>query len=160
MEGKRRVEVINTVNAQVSIRLIDLHFDHTWQKKNDKFMIDFDLLEQMLYDNGTRTIFEDGVLYIKDMQTKIDLGLEPEGAEEPENIVILEESQMKRYMTVMPFHDFKENMDKMSNEQALALVQYAIKNKLVDFDKFEYLQKRTGVDAYRAIKMEKEAEEG
>lgn len=160
MEGKRRVEVINTANAQVSIRLIDLHFDHTWQKKNDKFMIDFDLLEQMLYDNGTRTIFEDGVLYIKDMQTKIDLGLEPEGAEEPENIVILEESQMKRYMTVMPFHDFKENMDKMSNEQALALVQYAIKNKLVDFDKFEYLQKRTGVDAYRAIKMEKEAEEG
>lgn len=160
MEGKRRVEVINTANAQVSIRQIDLHFDHTWQKKNDKFMIDFDLLEQMLYDNGTRTIFEDGVLYIKDMQTKIDLGLEPEGAEEPENIIVLEESQMKRYMTVLPLHEFKENLDKMSNEQCLALVQFAIKNKTVDFDKFEYLQKRTGVDAYRAIKMEKEAEEG
>ena len=160
MEGKKRVEVINTANAQVSIKQIDLHFDHTWQKKGDKFLIDQDLLEQMLYDNGTRTIFEDGILYIKDMPTKIELGLEPEGADEPQNIIVLDEGQMKRYMTVLPIREFKENMDKVSNEQCLALVQYAIKNKIVDFDKFEYLQKRTGIDAYRAIKMEKEAEEG
>jgi len=66
---------------------------------------------------------------------------------------------MKRYMTVMPYHDFKEKMDKVSREQCIVLVQYAIANKIIDFDKFKYLQERTDIDPLRAIQMEQEAKE-
>jgi predicted methyltransferase len=159
MEGRKMVEIVSTVNAQVSIVLREFHFDHTWRKKGDKYKIDFDLLQQMMYDNGTRAMFEDGTLYIQDMQTKIDLDLEPQDAVEPENIIVLDEAQMKRYMTVMPYHDFKEKMDKVSREQCIAVVQYAIANKIIDFDKFKYLQERTDIDPLRSIQMEQEAKE-
>jgi hypothetical protein len=50
------------------------------------------------------------------MEVKKEYGLEPENAEEPVNIIILNEAQMKRYLTVMPFRDFKEGLDKVSND--------------------------------------------
>lgn len=159
MEGKRMVEIVSTVNAQVSIVQREYHFDHTWRKRGDKYKIDYDLLQQMMYDNGTRAMFEDGTLYIEDMQTKIDLDLEPQDATEPENIIVLSEAQMKRYLTVMPIHDFKKEMDKVSNEQCIVVTQYAIDHNMVDLPKFEYLKQRTGIDALRAIQMNQEAKE-
>ena len=43
MEGKRMVEIVSTVNAQVSIVQREYHFDHTWRKRGDKYKIDYDL---------------------------------------------------------------------------------------------------------------------
>lgn len=159
MEGKKMVEIVNMINAQVSIVLKEFHFDHTWRKKGDKYKIDFDLLQQMMYDNGTRTMFEDGTLYIQDLEVKKELDLEPQDAEEPQNIIVLDDSQIKRYMTVMPYHEFKANMDKVSNEQCMTVVQYAITNKILDVEKFKYLKERTGVDALKSIQMNEDAKE-
>lgn len=156
MEGNKKIEVVNTINAQVGIKIQDLHFNHTWLKKGDKFAIPFELLEQILFDTGSRNMFENGTLYINDMQAKIELGLEPEGAIEPENIIVLDDAQRKRYMTVLPVHEFKQKLADLSMDQATALAQYAIENKLIDFDKCDMLKTMTGIDIIKSIEYNRE----
>lgn len=157
MEGK--IVITNMVNAQVTVNLRDMHFVHTWEKKGDKFNVTQETLEYMMYDNGVRYMFETGILYVEDLEAKIKVGLEPEGATEPVNIIVLTEAQKKRLMTIMPIYDFKTELEKVSNEQVIGLAQYAIQNRYADFDKFEYIKARTGIDCLKAIQMEKEAKE-
>lgn len=150
MEGK--VVITNMVNAQVGINLPDIHFKHTWEKRGDKFTVSHEIFEAMMYNNGARNIFAEGILYTEDMEVKKEFGLEPEDAEEPVNIIVLNEAQMKRYLTVMPFRDFKENLEKVSQEQLLLLVQYAIDNKIMaDIEKINYLRDKTGISILKAI---------
>lgn len=150
MEGK--VTIINTVNARVGIDLPDIHFTHTWAKKGDKFSVSHEIFDSMMYDSGARNIFEQGILYTEDMEVKKEYGLEPEDAMEPVNIIILSDAQMKRYLTVMPFHDFKEGLAKVSNEQIVLLAQFAIDNKITpDIDKMMYIRERAGIDIYKVI---------
>ena len=150
MEGK--VVITNMVNAQVGINLPDIHFKHTWEKRGDKFTVSHEIFEAMMYNNGARNIFAEGILYTEDMEVKKEFGLEPEDAEEPVNIIVLSEAQMKRYLTVMPFRDFKENLEKVSQEQLLLLVQYAIDNKIMaDIEKINYLRDKTGISILKAI---------
>lgn len=157
MEGK--IVITNMVAAQVTVNLQDMHFNHTWDKKGDKFNVTEEILEYMMYDNGVRYMFENGILYVEDMSAKIKVGLEPEGATEPVNIIILTDAQKKRLMTTMPLFDFKKELEKVSNEQVIALAQYAIENRCADLDKFDYIKARTGIDCLKAIQMEKEAKE-
>ena len=158
MEGK--VVIVNTVNARVGITLPDIHFTHTWLKKGDKFSVPHDIFDAMMYDTGSRNMFEEGILYTEDMEVKKEYGLEPEDVEEPVNIIILNEAQMKRYLTVMPFHDFKEGLEKVSNEQIVLLAQYAIDNKITpSIDKKKYIQDRATIDIYKVIEENQKDEE-
>lgn len=150
MEGK--VTITNMVNAQVGINLPDIHFKHTWEKRGDKFTVSHEIFEAMMYNNGARNIFAEGILYTEDMGVKKEFGLEPEDAEAPVNIIVLNEAQMKRYLTVMPFRDFKENLEKVSQEQLMLLVQYAIDNKIMaDIEKVNYLREKTSISILKAI---------
>lgn len=150
MEGK--VVITNMINAQVGITLPDIHFKHTWERRGDKFTVSHDIFEAMMYNNGARNMFRKGILYTEDMGVKKEFGLEPEDAEEPVNIIILNEAQMKRYLTVLPIYDFKESLAKVSKEQLLLLTQYAIDNKIMaDVEKATYLREKTGISIYKAI---------
>lgn len=150
MEGK--VTIVNTINARVGVTLPEFHFSHTWLKKGDKFAVSHDIFDAMMYDTGTHNMFEKGILYTEDMGVKKEYGLEPEDATEPVNIIVLTEAQMKRYLTVMPFHDFKEELSKVSNEQIAELAQYAIRNKITPaIDKKKYIQERAMIDIYKVI---------
>lgn len=158
MEGK--VTIVNTINARVGVTLPDIHFSHTWLKKGDKFSVSHDIFDAMMYDTGSHNMFEKGILYTEDMEVKKEYGLEPEDAEEPVNIIILNEAQMKRYLTVMPFHDFKEGLEKVSNEQIVLLAQYAIDNKITpSIDKKKYIQDRATIDIYKVIEENQKDEE-
>lgn len=151
MEGK--VTITNMINAQVCINLPEIHFRHTWEKRGDKFSVSGEIFDTMMYNNGARHIFEQGILYIEDMGVKKEYGLEPEDATEPVNIIVLNEAQMKRYLTVMPFRDFKAELEKVSNEQQVLLAQYAIDNKImIDIEKALYLEERTHINVIEAIK--------
>ena len=67
---------------------------------------------------------------------------------------------MKRYLTVMPFHDFKEGLEKVSNEQIVLLAQYAIDNKITpSIDKKKYIQDRATIDIYKVIEENQKDEE-
>lgn len=158
MEGK--VTIVNTINARVGIDLPDIHFSHTWAKKGDKFTVTHDIFDAMMYDTGAHNMFEKGILYTEDMEVKKEYGLEPEDAEEPVNIIILSEAQMKRYLSVMPFRDFKAELDKVSDEQVVLLAQYAIANKITpDINKKKYIQDRAMIDIYKVIEENQRDEE-
>ena len=156
---KEMVTVISTVNGVVGIYLPDLHFKQEWVRKGQRQKIDKDLLQDIMYDPGSEYMFRTGMLYIEDMDIKKEIGLEPEEATEPVNIIVLDEKQLNRYLTVMPLHEFKENVKKLSIEQAKNLVDYAVQKETITFDKAEFLEKVTGLNAMSMIQLNRKNKE-
>ena len=156
---KEMVTVISTVNGMVGIYLPDLRFKKEWTRKGQRQKIDKDLLQDIMYDPGSEYMFRTGMLYIEDMNIKKEIGLEPEEATEPVNIIILDEQQLHRYLTVMPLHEFKENVKKLSIEQAKNLVDYAVQKETITFDKAEFLEKITGLNAMSMIQLNRKNKE-
>ena len=93
------------------------------------------------------------------MDVKIELGLEPEGATEPENIIILNDAQRQRLLTVAPIRDLKEMLGKISYEQAQELTEYAIDHEITDINRCEVLKTATGVDVIKAVLLRRQAKE-
>lgn len=156
---KEMVTVVSTVNGLVGICLPDLRFKKEWARKGQKQQIDKDLLQDIMYDPGSEYMFRTGMLYIEDMDIKKEIGLEPEDATEPVNIIVLDEKQLNRYLTVMPLHEFKENVKKLSIEQAKNLVDYAVQKESITFDKAEFLEKITGLNAMSMIQLNRKNKE-
>ena len=156
---KEMVTVISTVNGVVGIYLPDLRFKKEWTRKGQRQKIDKDLLQDIMYDPGSEYMFRTGMLYVEDMNIKKEIGLEPEEATEPVNIIILDEQQLHRYLTVMPLHEFKENVKKLSIEQAKNLVDYAVQKETITFDKAEFLEKITGLNVMSMIQLNRKNKE-
>ena len=156
---KEMVAVISTVNGVVGIYSPDLRFKKEWTRKGQRQKIDKELLQDIMYDPGSEYMFRTGMLYIEDMDIKKEIGLEPEEATEPVNIIVLDEKQLNRYLTVMPLHEFKENVKKLSIEQAKNLVDYAVQKETITFDKAEFLEKVTGLNAMSMIQLNRKNKE-
>lgn len=152
MEKRRMVIVTNAVGHSVSISNRELNFRRKWDHKGDKKRIDYDVLEELLYNRGVETLFKEGYLVIDNLQDAQDLGLEPIEATEPTNIITLTDFQRNRLLTVAPLKEFMETLDKLSTVQAEELAQYAIDNKVGDLERYELLKKKTGLDVITVIK--------
>ena len=122
--------------------------------------IDLEILEQAIYDPGVEYMFRQGILAIDDMEVKKFLGLEPEDATEPENIIILTDAQRKRYLTVAPISELKEIMKSISYEQRLEMANYAIENNLDSVDRAEVIKSFTDIDVISAIRIKRQEKEG
>lgn len=156
---EKKIKVKNLVNGRVGITLPDLRLNVNWDRKGQTRTIDFDILQEALYDYGTEYMFREGMLGIDDMETKIALGLEPEGATEPQNIIVLDDAKMKRMMTVMPLHEFKKDVAELPREQVLNLVDYAVAHEYSDINKCDVLKDITGIDIISAIRLNREDKE-
>ena len=154
-----KVEVFCEQNATVGIDVPDLKLSRTWNGKGTMHRIDFGTLEEALYNPGVAYMFEHGILYIKDMDQKKRLGLEPEDATQPENIIVLTDAQRERYLTVVPLQEFKDLVKKLSKEQAEELANYAVKHEIMDANKAKTLKDKTGIDVLRAIIINQKSEE-
>ena len=115
MENK--VKIVSLVSGRVVLSVPELRLKRVWDKKGAVKIIPFDQLQEALYEPGVTELFEGGCLGIDDMEQKIALGLEPEGAEEPVNIITIDDAQRKRYLTVLPFVEFKEKIKELPREQ-------------------------------------------
>ena len=153
MEDK--VKVVNLISSRVNIDLPDVRLKRVWERKGAVKTIPFDQLEEAMYHPGVEALFKEGMLGIEDMDVKKKLGLEPEDATEPVNIIVLNDAQRKRYLTVMPLHEFKEKIQELPREQISELAYYAIENEYADFDKDEIIKKITGIDIIGTIQMNK-----
>lgn len=156
---EKKIKVKNLVNGRIGITLPDLRLNVNWDRKGQTRLIDFDTLQEALYDYGTEYMFKEGMLGIDDMETKIALGLEPEGATEPQFIKVLDDDQMKRMMTVMPIFEFKKELETIPREQILNLVDYAVQNEYSDIKKCDVLKEITGIDVISAIRLNREDKE-
>lgn len=152
---EEKVKVVNLISSRVNIDVPDVRLKRVWEQKGAIKAVPFDQLEEALYDPGVEALFREGILGIEDLEIKKKLGLEPEDAIEPVNIITLNDTQRKRYLTVMPFNEFKTNVKNLSLEQVRELAQYAIENEIVDFDKSEIIKKITGTDIIGTIQMNK-----
>lgn len=148
-----KVKVISTVQGSVNVVVPALNFRHEWMAEGASFVIEEDVLEQLLYDNGAKYMFDTGMLYIEDMAVKQRLGLEPEDAKEPVNIIVLDEAARNDYLTKLDVEEFKEKVDKLSREQICGLADYAVEHMLIDFEKTKYLKAKCGKDIIQAIKL-------
>ncbi len=154
MENK--VKIVSLVSGRVVLSVPELRLKRVWDKKGAVKIIPFDQLQEALYEPGVTELFEGGCLGIDDMEQKIALGLEPEGAEEPVNIITIDDAQRKRYLTVLPFVEFKEKIKELPREQIEELANFAIENEIADFEKSEVLRQYTGKDIIGAIKLNRD----
>lgn len=152
----KKVKVVSLVSQRVVLTVPDLRLRRVWERKGAVAVIPFEQLEEAMYSPGVENLFKNGVLGIDDMETKIALGLEPEGAKTPVNIITLNDEQRKRYLTVMPLHEFKEEIKKLPIEQINELAAYAIEHEILDFDKSEIIKKYVDVDIMRAVKLNRD----
>ena len=154
-----KVKVRNVVNNVVSVIVPSANFRRDWPI-GATYEIDKDILEQLMWDNGFRYMVEKGILYIEDMEEKKELGLEPEEASEPQNIIVLSDAEKRKYMVNYSQKVFEEKVAKLPAEQVRALIDYAIEHRLIDFDKCEFLKEATGRDIIAAVRLSKANKEG
>ena len=161
MENKQ-VELVSTINAYVGIDIPDLHLKRLWERKGAKKSIPLDVLREAIYDPSVEYLLREGILYINDLDVKIELGLEDESAREPGaqlNIQLLKEEEMNRLLTVVPIYDFKTKVKELKKEQIQALVDYAIIHEITNFEKCEFLKELTGHDIIRTVQLNHDEKE-
>lgn len=154
MEDK--VKVVNLVSSRVILTVPELRLKRVWEKKGAVKTIPFEQLEEAIYEPGVEALFTDGVLGINDMDVKKKLGLEPEDATVPVNIITLDDEQRKRYLTVLPMYEFREKLKELPREQIIELANYAIDNEIVNFEKSELIRKVVGIDILSVIKLNRD----
>ena len=157
----RMVKLRNTTAQTVTIYSPAYNVKRTFPGKGAVQVLPFDTVEQLLWDNGFQYMIKSGQLYIDDMQTKIDLGLENPDAKVPTNIKVLTPEQILTLLKVRTVEEFKKEVSTISVEQCNEIVKYAVENNLVDNDKVNYLKERTGKDVIAMIarkRLEAEAD--
>ena len=135
-----KVTLINTTNSTVVVNNPNLRFRRVWERKNAKATIDKEIFTELLYSTSFRNLIESGRLYVEDMEIKKEVGLEPEDATEPVNIIVLTEKQKERLLKVAPFSEFKETCEKLSMDQLRELASFAIANEInMDMNKIDFV---------------------
>lgn len=152
-----KVVVTCMVNHPVSINVRSIPFAREWIGNGSSQKIEKDILEQIMYDPGVKFMFDHGMLYIEDMEVKKELGLEPEDAREPMNIIVLDDKQKRDCLIKLSYKKFTELVDKLSLEQVCELARYAIDNKMIDYERDEYIKSKCGKDIISTIRLNAEA---
>jgi hypothetical protein len=111
-----KVIVTSMVGGNIGITLPHIRFNKTWPRKGTKLTIEKDILREAIYEPGVEYLFRQGILYIDDLSFKIELGLEPEGAEAPTHVAV-DEKYMTRVLKVMPIGEMKKAVSEMNEIQ-------------------------------------------
>lgn len=154
-----KVIVKSMSTGRIVIDLPDLRFKREWPKKYSKVTVDAEVLKEALYDPGVEYMINNGLLFIEDMDFKKEVGLEPEDAKEPVNLVPLDEKLMQRILKYMPVSQVGEELKKLNVEQRRMLVTYAIENEMISMDRVDIIKEICGVDLLKAISLKKANEE-
>ena len=159
MENKQ-VTLTNTIKSRVGINIPELRLKRTWEKKNVKRTVELNVLKEAFYYPSVEYLLKEGILYIDDMDVKIELGLEAPDTTKPTSIIILSDNEMNRYLTTMPTFEFREKVKTLGKEQIQALVDYAIENELTSYDKCQILKELTQTDIISAVQLNAADKEG
>lgn len=131
----------------------------TWPRKGTKLPVEKDLLREAIYEPGVEYMLKTGILYIDDMDFKIELGLEAEDTKTPTNIIALDDKYMNRIMKLMPMQEMRAAVSKLSENQKRELVDYASSQNDVSMDRLGVLKELTGIDVLKVIELKRQKEE-
>ena len=154
------VMIVSKSDRTLVANIPELRFNRTWTKRGMKIPVEKDVFEQAYYSPGFAYLIDNGLLFVEDMEVKKDLGIEPEEATEPVNILDLTDTLMARMIKAMPMDELKKTVAKLSAPQREDLAEYAIEhNDSLNMSKIDFLSQVTGRDILTAIKNKKAAEE-
>lgn len=156
---KTRIMVKNLTHGRVVLVEPTTRIRIEWGKKGEKKPVPMDKLKEAIWTTGVMNLFKDGILGIDEpdaFEIYKELGLESPEAKKPEQVIILTDSQRKRLIETAPMAEFKETFDKISYEQKQQLADFAIENKMVNYDKAEYIKSQIGVNITKAIELRAE----
>lgn len=148
-----KVIVTSMVGGNVGLTLPHLRVNKTWPKKGTKLPIEKDVLREAIYEPGVEYMFKNGILYIEDMDFKIELGLEQEGAKAPTAIIPVDEKYLERVLKRMPISEMKQVIKGMNENQKRELIDYAAGQNDIQLDRLNALKELTGVDLFKVIEL-------
>lgn len=161
MEDK--VKVISLVSGRVILTVPELRLRRVWEKKGAVKTIPLEQLEEAMYNPGVEAMFTEGALDILDGQTtsamdfKKHLGLEPEEAERPVNIIILTDKEREEYLMSMAVSQFRQKIKELPRDQVREMANYAIEKEMnIGYDKNDILRQIAGIDVQSAIKLNRD----
>ena len=151
-----KVMVTSMVNGTISVLSLNRR---VWSKKGQKLPISKDTLREAIYNPGVEYMFKNGILYIDDMDFKIELGLEPEGAKAPTQIIPMDDKYLNRVLKLLPIVEMKKVIDSMTSVQKQELVDYATHQSDVALDRIRVVSEKCGVDVLKSIELNRQKEE-
>ena len=154
-----RVNVTSMVSGRIGLVLPRMHINKVWPKKGTKLPVEKDVLREAIYEPGVEYMFKEGLLYIDDMDFKIELGLEEEGTTKPENIIPIDEKYLIRVLKNMPIAEMKMAVAKMNDNQKRELVDFASEQNDISFDRMDVIKKLTGIDVVKIIELKRAKKE-
>lgn len=161
MEDKQ-ITLVNTIEAYVGIEVPELRLKRLWERKGAKKSIPMSVLREAVYYPSVEYLLKEGILYIEDLDAKIELGLESEEARQPGaklNIQVLKDTEINRLLTVVPFYEFKQKVQELPKEQVRSIVDYAVMHEITDFEKCNFLKELTEFDIIRTVQLNHDAKE-
>ena len=151
-----KVIVTSMVGGNVGLTLPHLRVNKTWPKKGTKLPIEKDVLREAIYEPGVEYMFKNGILYIEDMDFKIELGLEEEGAKAPTAVVPVDEKYLERLLKRMPVAEMKLTLKKMNDNQIREMVDYASEQNDIQLDRLSAIKENTGIDLFKVIELKRQ----
>ena len=148
-----KVIVTSMVGGTISVPSLQ---HRVWNKKGQKLPISKDVLREAIYEPGVEYMFKNGVLFIEDMELKIELGLEAEGTKVPTRVLAVDDKYLNRVLKLMPLVDMKKAIDDMTLVQRQELVDYTIKQNDVQLDRLDVISKKCNVDILKAIELNRQ----
>ena len=148
-----KVMVTSMVGGTISASALN---HRVWNKKGQKLPVSKDILREAIYEPGIEYMFKNGILYIEDMNFKIELGLEAEGTKTPTQIIPMDEKYMTRVLKLMPVSEMKKAIDEMSMVQKQELVDFAVKQNDIQLDRIKIVSDKCGVDVLKAIELNRQ----
>ena len=154
-----KVIVTSMIRGIVSINRPEYRLVKTWPKKGTKLPVDKDALREAIYEPGIEYMFKNGMLYIDDMDFKIELGLEEEGAKAPTAVIPVDEKYLERLLKRMPVVEMKAAIKAMTNDQKYEVIEYASEQKDIQMDRIQAIKEITGTDLFKVIELKRQREE-
>ena len=156
-----KVLVTSMVKHSVGITLPQNGYmvEKRWPQKGAKVLIDKEALREGIFLPGVEYMFKKGILYIEDMDFKIELGLDEPETKAPTNIIPMDEKYLERVMKRMPLVEMKQAIKKMSPDQLQELVLYASSQNDIQLDRITAIKELTGTDLFKVIELKMQREE-
>lgn len=153
------VMITSKSDSILVVNIPDLKFRRIWNKRGTRYPFDKDLIEQAMYYPDFSSLVNMGLLYIEDLEFKKEIGIEPQDATEPVNIIDVTGNLLKRMITVMPISELQSTLKKMSEPQRAEVGEYAVEHyQDLKMDRVDLLQKATGKNILKAIENKKSAD--
>lgn len=150
-----KVMVTSMIGGTISAASLE---HRVWNKKGQKLPVSKDVLREAIYEPGIEYMFKKGILYIDDMEMKIELGLEAPGTTAPTEVLPVDDKYLNRVLKLMPISEMKAAIDKMSIVQKQELVDYASKQNDIQLDRLAIVSDKCNVDILKTIELNRQKE--